>query len=71
MDTSKEGVSFCVFRMMGFKSCMGCGIGHAIHDVLHFHFRESLNEHILGIPATLIILYNITKSFFQPKFKTT
>jgi hypothetical protein len=63
MDTSKESGSFCLFKLIGFKSCLGCGIGHAIHHVLHLNFQQSFHEHILGIPATIGILYNIFHSF--------
>jgi len=65
MDTSKEATSFCIFKLVGFKSCPGCGIGHAIHHALHFNFQQSLNEHILGIPAAVVILYSIFKSFVK------
>lgn len=61
-DTSKETFSFCVVKMIGFQSCPGCGIGHAIHDALHLDFKESLDDHILGIPATVVLLYHIVKT---------
>lgn len=65
MDPSKEGASFCVFKLVGFKSCPGCGIGHAIHHALHLNFQRSVQEHILGIPGTIAILYAIFKSFIN------
>jgi hypothetical protein len=61
MDTSKETFSFCIVKSIGFRYCPGCGIGHAIHDALHLDFRQSLNAHILGIPATVVLLYHIVK----------
>ena len=61
MDVSSEGPSVCVFKIVGFSSCIGCGLGHAIHNVLHLDFIQSLDEHILGIPATIGILYTIIK----------
>jgi hypothetical protein len=67
MDTSSEAASVCVFKFAGFNSCWGCGIGHAVHHVLHLDFIQSLNEHILGIPATIGILYNMLKPIFSPK----
>jgi hypothetical protein len=54
--------SLCLFRMAGISHCPGCGIGHAIHDALHLRFVLSFNEHLLGIPATLLIIYSIIKS---------
>lgn len=67
MDTSKDSASFCLFKMAGFHSCPGCGIGHAMHDALHFDFVRSFHEHILGIPAVLIILYTTIKSLYTLK----
>jgi len=67
MDTGNAGTSFCLFKAVGFNACAGCGLGHAIHHALHFNFIASINEHILGIPATLGILYNIFKVFISPK----
>ena len=59
--------SFCLFKLLGFKSCFGCGIGHSIYYTLHFNFRQSFQEHILGIPATICIVYNI----FEPIYNQT
>jgi uncharacterized protein DUF2752 len=67
LDTESSSSSFCVFKFAGFGSCPGCGIGHAIHHVLHLNFIQSLNEHILGIPATIGILYIIFKPFITLK----
>ncbi|MGE5518876.1 MAG: DUF2752 domain-containing protein [Candidatus Dadabacteria bacterium] len=67
MDDSQQHYSFCLFRMMGWNSCPGCGIGHAIHDVLHLQFTDSLKEHFLGIPATIAILYSIIKPLLSIK----
>jgi hypothetical protein len=67
MDPSNDGISFCVFRLVGFESCLGCGIGHAIHFALHLKFQQSLSEHIFGIPATIGILYHLFYSFQKLK----
>lgn len=67
MDSSNEHFSFCLFRLVGFNHCIGCGIGHAIHDTLHFQFQKSFHEHIFGIPVTAILLYQVFKPFFIPK----
>jgi hypothetical protein len=67
MEVDSQATSVCVFKFAGFNSCWGCGIGHAIHHVLHFNFIQSLQEHILGIPATIGILFMI----FKPIISTT
>lgn len=64
MNPSKDSTSFCIFKLFGFKSCFGCGIGHAIHHALHFNFKQSIQEHIMGIPATLGLLYQIVQSLY-------
>src|SRR5688572_7950736 len=63
LDTAEASFSFCVFKWMGFESCFGCGIGHAIHHALHLQLEQSFQAHILGIPATVGILYSIFYSF--------
>jgi hypothetical protein len=62
MDTSSK-VSLCIFKFIGFDGCWGCGIGHSIHHTLHFRFAEALNDHILGIPATVALMWLIVKPF--------
>jgi hypothetical protein len=71
LDPSGTSNSFCLFKLAGFASCWGCGIGHAIHYALHLDLQNSLDAHILGIPASLGLLYNITKSFFKNQYKLT
>ena len=66
-NPASEAASFCIFNWAGFTSCPGCGLGHAIHHALHFNFKLSLTHHILGIPATIGILYIIFKPFIPPK----
>lgn len=56
--------SFCILKNLGISWCPGCGLGHAIHDALHFEFGKSIQEHILGIPATLILFYQSCKSIY-------
>ena len=65
MNPSQEGFSFCVFRMAGFSSCPGCGIGHAIHYALRLDWQRSIEAHYAGIPATLGIVWMIARFFFN------
>ena len=64
MDVSKDGASLCVLKAIGISWCPGCGIGHSIHHALHLNFATAMHEHVLGIPATTIILYQIFKSLY-------
>ena len=67
MDTDPSQPSLCVFRLIGFNSCPGCGLGHSIHYALHLSFAQSIHEHLLGIPAILIILFRIKQLSFPKK----
>ncbi|MBC7887486.1 MAG: DUF2752 domain-containing protein [Ferruginibacter sp.] len=69
MNAAPAQPSLCFFRFIGLDSCPGCGIGHSIHHALHLRFAQSVQEHIAGIPAVLIILFRI-KQLSYPK-KTT
>lgn len=57
--------SLCPSRLLGLGKCPGCGVGHAIHDALHFRFRSSFHHHPLGIVAVIIIFIRI-KQLIQP-----
>lgn len=65
--------SICPLSNLGFKHCLGCGLGNSISLFLHGYFTESFNTHILGIPALLIILHRIFSiiKFNLKKQKTT
>ena len=64
IDTSTNTLSLCFFKFIGLESCFGCGIGHAIHYTLHLNLSQSYREHILGTPATLVIIYRIIYLIF-------
>ncbi|MBW0178871.1 DUF2752 domain-containing protein [Sediminibacterium sp.] len=54
-----EGQSLCVSTLLQLGKCPGCGIGHAIHDALHFRFSASFQHHPMGIFAVIIIFIRI------------
>ncbi len=55
------GQSLCIFKAIGFNSCVGCGIGTSMHHALHFRFTQSFVDHPLGIFGVLIIFIRIIK----------
>ena len=61
---AKSTTSLCILKNLGIEWCPGCGLGHAIHYALHFEFGKSVQEHILGIPATLILFYQSCKAIY-------
>lgn len=63
-----EGIhetSLCMFSLLGFGHCPGCGIGHAIHYALQLNFSLSFQYHPLGIPAVIIIFMRINRLLYQ------
>ena len=69
LDTGNPGESVCIFRLVGFDSCPGCGLGHSIHHALHLQLATSVHEHLMGIPAICIIFSRIYQ--LTHKTKTT
>ncbi len=49
--------TFCPFSNLGFHNCPGCGLGRSVSFLLHGDVRLSIQTHILGIPATVLLLY--------------
>lgn len=62
-----EGPSLCVFKALGVEWCPGCGLGHSMHHALHLNFAAAIEEHILGIPAVMIILFQTFKLIYINK----
>lgn len=56
---SSEHFSLCLFNRLGFTSCPGCGIGHAISWLFHGNLNESWRAHPLGIVAVPVLLHRI------------
>lgn len=64
MNPGEGGTSLCILKNLGVSWCPGCGIGHSIHHALHLNFTRSVEEHVLGIPATIILIYQTIKSIY-------
>jgi len=64
MNTFENGTSLCILKNLGVSWCPGCGLGHSVHHALHLNFSASLEEHVLGIPATIILIYQSIKSIY-------
>lgn len=70
MNPSENGTSLCILKNLGATWCPGCGLGHSMHYALHGHFAQSWEEHVLGIPAVLILVYQISKSIYLTNKKS-
>ncbi|HMJ48915.1 MAG TPA: DUF2752 domain-containing protein [Ferruginibacter sp.] len=72
-DPSTPGIRFCFFKLIGFQSCPGCGLGHSISWVFHGNIQRSFDAHPLGLMALVIISTRISILFkslfhsFKPK----
>lgn len=70
MNPVEANISICPVKWLSAWDCPGCGLGHSISWILRGNISQSTEEHILGIPALLIILLRIGKLInlaFQPK----
>jgi hypothetical protein len=52
--------SLCPFSFLSIP-CPGCGLGRAIHLLMHGEIRASFGMHWFGIPAFLILLSRILR----------
>jgi hypothetical protein len=57
--TGQAHFSLCPLKLLGFKWCPGCGLGHSISFLFRGDIKSSFQAHWLGIPALIIILYRI------------
>ncbi|MDQ6902942.1 MAG: DUF2752 domain-containing protein [Bacteroidota bacterium] len=62
--------SFCIFKLLSFKFCPGCGLGHSISYLFHGNISASFSAHPLGIFAVIIIVRRIfSLLYFRVFFK--
>lgn len=63
-------VTLCPLANLGISWCPGCGLGHAVGLALRGDFSRSLHEHLLGIPAILILVHR-TAMLFRDAYRRT
>ncbi len=68
LPVHKPAPTLCVFSLLGFGNCPGCGIGHAIHFALRFDFETSFHYHPLGIFAVIVIFRRIIQLTKKPTY---
>ena len=51
--------TLCPLKNLGIGFCPGCGLGSAVSLALHGQLAESLQRHLLGIPAIVILTVRI------------
>jgi hypothetical protein len=52
-----EGPSLCVYHHLGISWCPGCGLGTALHHLLHGHWTQSWAHHKLAGPVAFMLLF--------------
>jgi hypothetical protein len=57
--TVTTAFSICPLHALGFQHCPGCGLGRSISFLLHGDIIGSFETHILGIPATIILILRV------------
>ena len=48
--------TLCPLKNLGFHYCPGCGLGRSISFLLHGDVIRSFQTHILGVPATIVLI---------------
>lgn len=57
--TDNSHFTICPLSNLGFENCPGCGLGKSITLFFEGDISGSINTHLLGIPAIIILLYRI------------
>jgi hypothetical protein len=72
LDPASPGhFTVCPFRIVGFAHCPGCGLGRSVSFLLHGDPIRSLQSHVLGIPATMVLLFRIIGIIVSVRKRTT
>lgn len=58
-DPNTPHYSLCLFRLLGWQHCPGCGLGHAIAFLLRGNLSASWHSHPLGGFAAIVIICRI------------
>lgn len=53
--------TLCPLANLGIDWCPGCGLGRSITLLFHGQWMQSFNQHWLGAPAVMIIVYRIAQ----------
>ncbi len=67
---SSGGFSLCPIHQLGFDFCPGCGLGHSIAWLFRGDLSTSMDEHMLGPLAAIILISRIIKLNYQHYFTT-
>jgi len=73
---AETSFTICPLENIGFHYCPGCGLGRAVSFLIHGDLVRSVQTHILGIPATIILVIRtfsllikaLRKKLPQPSF---
>lgn len=64
---SESHFTLCPLQLAGFDHCPGCGLGKSMILLLHGRIHDSINMHMLGIPALLILSWRIVTVIHSAK----
>ena len=49
----------CLYKFIGVDFCPGCGLGRSVSFLMHGEPVQSLNAHVLGPFALIVIIFRI------------
>ena len=60
MNPSKDQhFSLCLFKLLGFHYCPGCGLGHSVSFLLHGNIKQAVISNRMGLFALPVLLHRI------------
>ncbi len=65
MDVSNSNHSLCFFEWVGFKYCLGEGLGHSIAYFFQGDFKSSFQANIMGPFAVLVLSFRIVSIWIK------
>jgi hypothetical protein len=66
IDPYQHGhIDFCLFKIMGFEFCPGCGLGKSISMIFQGDIINSIKTHPIGIFALIFIIRRIIELLFK------
>ncbi len=60
MNTESSAHTLCLFEWVGFKYCLGEGLGHSIAYFMQGDIKSSLEANFMGMIAVIVLSIRIT-----------
>lgn len=70
MDPLSTGHSLCLFEAVGFKYCLGEGLGHSIAFLFRGEFYNAIEANFMGPVAVVVLSSRIISLWIELFFKS-